>query len=225
MNDHEIDEILESAAEPVDPALLSRVSSSISASLQPVRPISPQWMIVAGLLSIAAVIPIAAAGLFGTFGIHKLTGVQAGPIFFELGLFALLVAVTSVREMVPGSSMPIAPATLLILILIAWLSLDAVLFHDYDMSLFVRGGVPCLRAGLIVAAPSGLAAWLLLRRGFAVNRTAAGLAAGTFAGIAGLIMLELHCPNFRAPHVMFWHTAVVPISALAGAFISRLKWR
>jgi hypothetical protein len=26
-------------------------------------------------------------------------------------------------------------------------------------------------------------------------------------------MLQLHCPNSQVPHLMFWHVAVVPVSA------------
>ena len=32
-------------------------------------------------------------------------------------------------------------------------------------------------------------------------------------------MLELHCANFQALHVLVWHTAVVPVSAAAGALV------
>jgi hypothetical protein len=32
-------------------------------------------------------------------------------------------------------------------------------------------------------------------------------------------MLELHCSNFQALHVLVWHTAVVPVSAAAGAAV------
>jgi hypothetical protein len=62
----------------------------------------------------------------------------------------------------------------------------------------------------------------VLRRGFAVNPAGAGLAAGTLAGLAGLLMLEIHCPNFRAPHVMVWHTAVVPVSAVTGWLLVKI---
>jgi hypothetical protein len=66
-------------------------------------------------------------------------------------------------------------------------------------------------------AQGALAGWLLLRRGFAVNFVAAELVTGTLAGLAGVTMLELHCANFQAPHVMLWHTAVMPLSGAAGA--------
>jgi len=53
-----------------------------------------------------------------------------------------------------------------------------------------------------------------------VDSLGAGLARGALAGLAGVGMLELHCPNFEAPHVMVWHTAVLPLSAAAGALLA-----
>jgi hypothetical protein len=32
-------------------------------------------------------------------------------------------------------------------------------------------------------------------------------------------MLELHCPNFQAAHILVWHTGVVPVSAALGALL------
>jgi hypothetical protein len=43
---------------------------------------------------------------------------------------------------------------------------------------------------------------------------------GTLAGLAGVTMLELHCANFEALHVMLWHTAVIPVSGAAGALLA-----
>jgi hypothetical protein len=33
-------------------------------------------------------------------------------------------------------------------------------------------------------------------------------------------MLELHCQNFQAAHVLVWHIAVVPLSGAAGALVA-----
>jgi hypothetical protein len=33
-------------------------------------------------------------------------------------------------------------------------------------------------------------------------------------------MLEFHCDNFLALHVLVWHTAVVPVSAAGGALVA-----
>jgi hypothetical protein len=95
-----------------------------------------------------------------------------------------------------------------------------LLFHDYRTERFLSQGLVCLTAGLILALPASLAAWWILKRGFAVNPVTAGLATGTLGGLAGVTMLELHCINFEAPHLMVWHIAVIPISGAIGALVA-----
>jgi len=94
-----------------------------------------------------------------------------------------------------------------------------LLFREYRTDHFFSVGMVCLLTGLLHAVPAGLLSWLVLRRGFAVNPTSAGLVAGTLAGLAGVGLLELHCPNFQAFHVLAWHTAVEPVSGAAGALL------
>ena len=38
-------------------------------------------------------------------------------------------------------------------------------------------------------------------------------------GLTGVTLLELHCTNFEALHVLIWHTLVVPVSGAAGALL------
>jgi hypothetical protein len=90
-------------------------------------------------------------------------------------------------------------------------------FHDYQTTNFVSAGVACLITGLKYAVPAAILCALIVWRGFAVKPVAAGLIAGTLAGLAGLGLLELNCVNFEAAHVIVWHTAVVPLSAAGGA--------
>jgi hypothetical protein len=234
VNERDIDEILgRTAPHRVDSAVLDRVTASIGASFLPVRPMAPLWMLALALLLTSTAVAIVGAWLFRMYGIQKLSVAEIGAIFPALAIFTWLAALASVATVTPGGSRwknpmimePVMnnPATLLLVVLICLLALDAILFRDYTMDFFLRQGMPCLRAGLIVAAPSGAAGWLVLRRGFAVTPWAAGLAAGTLAGLAGLTMLEIHCPNFHAMHVMVWHTAVIPISALIGAALAGFK--
>jgi len=58
-----------------------------------------------------------------------------------------------------------------------------------------------------------------------VNSVSAGLVAGTLAGLAGVGVLELHCANFEAAHLLVWHTAVVPVSGAAGAVLAWAVFR
>jgi len=219
VRDEDIDDIL-ARAHPVDPAIVERVSGSIGSTLRPVRPIAPVWVLASMLWLVAAGIAIVAAAGLGMDGIRKMTGAEMGAIFPALAIFIMLAALMSVGAMTPGG-LRWSPTRLLVLVMVAWIVVDAILFRDYQMGSFVPQGIPCLRAGLLVAIPAGAGSWLVLRRGFAVNRTAAGLAAGTLAGLAGLTMLEFHCANFGAMHIMVWHTAVVPGSGLAGAILAR----
>jgi hypothetical protein len=100
------------------------------------------------------------------------------------------------------------------------LAIFGALFRNYQTNRFLAAGLTCLEFGLLDAIPVALLGWLILRRGFAVNAAASGLVGGTLAGLAGVAMLELHCPNFQALHVLIWHTAVIPVSAAAGAFLA-----
>ncbi len=162
MKDKDIDDILDrtASAPQVDPALLDRVSASIGASLRPVRPIAPAWMLATLLLLIWAGIAFMSASALGLYGIHKLNGMEMGTIFPALIIFTWLAALVSVAAMSPGGlrwRVRANPTILLLAIMTAWIAVDAILFHDYQMGAFVPEGIPCLRAGLVVAVPTGVA--------------------------------------------------------------------
>ncbi len=231
MNDKDIDEILDRAApHRVDSAVLDRVTASIGASMKPVRPMAPIRVLAMALLLISTAIALVGAWSFKVYGIQQLSVAEIGAIFPALTILTWLVALASVAAMTPGGSRwknpvlmePVMnnPMMLLVVVMVCFLALDAIFLRDYGMDFFIQQGIPCFRAGLVVAIPTGFASWLVLRRGFAVNGPAAGLAAGTLAGLTGLTMLEIHCPNLHAMHVMVWHTAVVPVSALVGAVLA-----
>lgn len=225
MNNGEIDEVLKNAAEApyaVEPALLERISASIRPSLRPVRPIAPRWVLTAGLVLIAAAISLAGAARAGFFGFDKMDLMERVLVFSTLGLLACIAAAKFVGESIPGSKHRVSARTLLGASCVLLLAVFALLFRDYHAEHFLSAGIACLVVGLLHAIPVALLAWLLLRRGFAVNPVAAGVIAGALAGFAGVGMLELHCPNFEALHILVWHTAVVPVSAALGGLAA--KW-
>lgn len=223
MRDKEIDEILKQAAQAshnVDPALLDHVANSIGSSLRPVRPLPPAWVLTGGLALICAAVALAGAARAGFYGMRALSVLERALIFPVLGILIWLGATAFVSEMIPGSRRRVAPGFLVGACSLVMLAVFAILFRDYRTDHFVSQGVVCLTAGLLHAIPAALASWFLLRRGFAVSPVAAGLVVGTLAGLAGVTMLELHCANFQALHVMLWHTAVVPVSGAAGALLA-----
>jgi hypothetical protein len=228
VKDREIDEILTQAAQvphAVDPAVLDRVARSIERSFGPVRPLPPAWALAGGLVLICAAVAGAGAARSGLYGIQNLSVLGIALVFPVLVILICLAAMEFVGEMTPGSRRRVAPGFLLAAGCLALLAVFAAVFRDYGTEQFVPQGVACLTAGLLHAIPAALASWLLLRRGCAVNSIAAGVVAGTLAGLAGVTMLELHCANFEAPHVMLWHTAVMPLCAAAGALLARMAHR
>jgi hypothetical protein len=223
VKDREIDEILKRAGEvphPLDSGLLDRVVGSIEPSMSSVRPLPSASALVGGLVLISAAVAMAGAALAGFHGIQKMNGWERALIFPALAVLIWLVASALVSEMIPGSRRVFPAGVLLAISNAILLAIFAVLFRDYHTIDFVHQGVVCLAIGVAHAVPVGIASWLLLRQGFAVNPVAAGLTAGTLGGLAGVTMLELHCPNFQALHVMLWHTGVILASASGGAFLS-----
>jgi hypothetical protein len=223
VKDKEIDEILERAAQrphELQPALLARVAASIKSSLQPVRPLPSTWVLVGGLVFICAAVALAGAARAGFFGIEKLTLLERSFIFSTLAILMGLGAIEFANEMIPGSRRRISPGSLLGLGYIVLLAVFAFLFRDYHTDHFVDAGIACLVVGVLHAIPAALLSWLLIRRGFAVRPIAAGLVVGFFASLAGVTMLELHCANLQALHILVWHTAVIPVSAAIAALVA-----
>lgn len=204
---------------PVDPALLERIAASMRSDLKPVRPLPGSGVLTSILLAIWTAVALAGGAWFGFYGVRRLDAGAAVLIFSELGAFALLAAAASGNSVIPGARRPVHPALVAAGGSALLAAIFALLFPDRTIGRFVPQGLACLRAGLLCAVPAAALTWLALRRGYAVDRPAAGIAVGTIAGLAGLAALELHCPNFRLPHVMVWHLAVVGIAAVAGYFL------
>ena len=223
-----MDEILKQASlgpQTVDPALLDRVAASLGSSLPSVRPLPPSWAMESGLIAISVVVAVVGAAKIGFFGILKLTFLERMIIFPALGFLIFLAASAWVSENIPGSKRRFTPSAILGITVFGMLAVFGILFRNYQTHRFLSAGLTCLSFGLLDAIPTAFLGWLILRRGYAVNSVTAGLVAGTLAGLAGVTMLELHCPNFQALHILIWHVAVVPVSAVAGALLGRMLGR
>ena len=220
MTPQDIDRILAQAANrsaPPDPdsAAIARAKNSLPGSLAPVRPIGSLLLFVCLFVAAFAAIALCGALTFGIRGLPLLSIVRRAVIFPVVLAGAGIAAIASAREMRPAGGTRISPVALAIGVL-APLAAFTLLFQDYNFQNFVPEGVRCLLAGLACAIPAAILIFLLLRRGFILDYRAAGLAAGTLAGLAGIGMLELHCPILKAPHILFWHVAVVWVSGIGG---------
>lgn len=229
MRQEELDQILsQSAGEPysLEAEALQRIAASVKASLRPLRALPSGRLLTGGVFAACAAVSVIGAARAGFFGFAKMDSLERWLVFCLLGLLAAAAASNFVRAMIPGSRRYLSGAALLGGTCLAMLGVFALLFRDPITPGFFPVGIACLVAGLLHAVPAGLLSWLLLRRGFAVDAVKAGLAAGVLGGIAGVGLLELHCPNFEAAHVLVWHVAVVPVSGVLGAAVGWLAhWR
>jgi len=223
VKDQEIDGVLkmpERTPHHLAPQILRRIGDSIKTSLRPVRPLPPGWVMTCGLVLVCAAISLMGAARAGFIGFEKMDPLERLLIFPALIFLIWMAGSEFVHAMIPGSLRRISSGALLGFGCAALLIVFAFLFRDYRIDHFFSAGIACLLTGFVHAIPASVLGWLLLRRGFAVNSVSAGLAAGTFGGLAGVVMLELHCPNFQVAHVLVWHIAVVPLSAAAGALVA-----
>jgi hypothetical protein len=225
VNDRDIDEVLRKTAEAphsVEPVLLQRIAGLLEPSLRPVRPLPRTWVLALGLVLIGAAVALVGAFRAGFYGLEKMDLLERVVIFPALFFVAYAAGTEFVTAMIPGSRRRVSSTNLLAIAVVVLLAVFGLLFRDYHIEHFFSAGILCLVAGVLHAIPVGLLSWLLLRRGFAVNPIAAGLIGGTLAGLAGITLLELHCANFQAFHILVWHTAVVPVSAAFGAVLGRV---
>jgi hypothetical protein len=222
MTDEQVDKVLRKAsrvASPVDPALLKRIAESLSGSLRPVRPLPPRWLLTSGLALICALVAVTAAAHAGFYGVEKLMVWERVAIFSTLAILVWVAGTQFVSQLIPASRQALPAGAFVTIGSAALVAVFALVFSDYHTDHFIAAGLACLGTGLLFAIPAALLGCLLLRRGYAVNPVAAGLAGGTLAGLCGVTMLELHCANFQAWHVLVWHTAVLPVSAAVGALV------
>ena len=222
MKDQEIDDLLERAAgspREVPAQLLGRITDSIAPSLRPVRPLPPNWVLSGALGLIGGAVALLGAARAGFQGFEALGLLSRVLILSALAVLTWAAASRAVDEWTPGSPRRLSTGALVAAFSVTLAAVFGLLFDDYHTEHFVPAGVTCLSVGLLHAIPAALIAWWVLRRGYALDSVSAGLAVGVLAGLAGLAMLELHCANFEALHVLVWHTLVVPVSAGFGALI------
>ena len=222
MTDQEIDDILQRAAgssREVPARLLERIADSVAASLQPVRPLPPNWVLSGALGLIGGAVALIGAGRAGFQGFEALGFLSRVLILSALALFIWAAARRAVDEWTPGSPRRLSTGGLVAALSVALAVVLGLLFDDYRTESFFAAGLTCLSTGVSHAVPAALIGWWVLRRGCALDSVSAGLAVGGLAGLAGLAVLELHCANFEALHVLVWHTLVVPMSAGFGALI------
>ena len=185
-------------------------------AVKPIARASVRWIALVGFVAL-----VAAAGmtLLGAAGWHALSLLQASAVFTTLAGAAALLATSLSRQIVPGSRIFVTPWLLAATGPALMAAIFLALFQPHHEPTFVLTGLVCLRIGLECAIAAGLLFWLALRRGTMFNPVSTGATAGALAGLAGLTVLEIFCPNLNQHHVLVWHLGSAITSTLAGLAI------
>src|SRR5258708_7213547 len=203
-------------ADALSPVVLRQIERGIIADLHPVRPLTPARYLFAVFVGIFISIVALGAYRMGAFAMAVMSPLQAGAILGALAASAGLLAYSLVQQMVPGSRHHIPPRWLAAGIVISLMVAIAALFQFQHDRNFWANGWACLRAGTPIGIIAALPIWLVLRRGAIFSPGMTGAATGLFAGLVGTSVLEIHCPNVDAWHILVAHLGVSILCALAG---------
>jgi hypothetical protein len=206
------------------------IHASVLRALEPVRPLASPGVFLVAFAGIFLAVAILGFIQVHDYGWRVLSLLQKMVVFTSLALGAGALALSMARQMRPGSRYSVSPNLLPIAIFFLLAASIAAVFQGREESAFVLRGLFCLRLGLKYAVPGGLLSWLVLRRGVILAPKLMGATAGGFAGLIGITVLEVHCPNLNLYHILVWHLSALVTSALGGAMLGAAvevvgRWR
>jgi hypothetical protein len=211
------------------PEQLHRIKSTLLADLNPAKPLPPANVLVLALMFILVVIAAVGGAALGIAGWTALSLLQKITVFTALAAGAGALACTTARLMVPGTRLTRSPYLYVFAVLGLMAAVCITLFDPHEESTFVSTGLVCLRIGLECTVSATVLFWLLLRRGAILNPILMGATAGALAGLSGLAVLELFCPNLNEYHILVWHLGSVLVSTVGGLAIGTISeyssWR
>lgn len=222
MNREDMDRALEemlaapSSDRQVRPELAQAIAERMGRDLSPVRPLRPTGFYVAGF-ALIFLAPIAAGlGMLRASGIARMSPAMIAIAFGGLAICGGLLALSLAAEMSPGSRRLAPPVALTGGILFALAAMFWALFPYQPETSFWLNGAKCLLLGIAFAVPAVAVAWGLLRRGAVLSPAVSGAAAGLLGGLAGMAVLEIHCPDLNVAHILMAHWGMALACTAAG---------
>jgi len=219
--DAKMDKMLSSREFPPVPAdRLKRIEAAVVSDLKPVQPLASDGAYLAGLAGIFVAVCVIGVYVLGQQGWRALSELQKVAVFLPLAAITAVLAFSTVRQMRPAAkyarSSALVSGTLFILLLI----IMAAVFQPVQETGFIRTGLTCFRTGMTYAIPAAFFFALLLLRGAALSPALMGATAGGLAGLVGLTVLEIQCPNLNLYHIVVGHVSVTLICVLLGVVLS-----
>jgi hypothetical protein len=201
---------------PPSPATLRQIAEGLASNLRPVRPVAPARYFFGAFVAIFVCIVALGVYRLGTLAIAVMSPLQTVAMLSALAISTGLLAYSLVHQMVPGSRHTIPPRFLTVGITISLTIAITVLFQFQHERNFWGNAWACVRTGTPIGVLAAVPFWLLLRRGAILSPSMTGAATGLLAGLVGTSVLEIHCPNLDASHILVSHLGVAILCALVG---------
>jgi hypothetical protein len=198
---------------------LNEIQSLLLRNLKPVRPLLPAYLFVLAFGLLFLVVVTIGCLLLGVSGWSALSPGQRIGVYTASAIGAILLALSLVRQIVPGSRHEVSPVRLQIGVLALLVLMMIIVFQPQHELAFVSSGLTCLRIGLTYSIPTAFLSWLILRRGALLSPKLTGATVGMFAGVIGVTVLEVYCPNLNLYHILVWHLGVIALIGLAGLIL------
>ena len=216
---------LEPSNENPDPQQIEIIRRQITSNLRPVRPFPSNRKLVLSSLAFFVLFSCVAATLPGYYGFRAFSMFQKFAYYGAICVIALVFSATLVQQLIPGARRRISSPLAVLISFASLILVVSVLFRHFDLTEFLRYGLPCFKTGLISALIFGIASGLLIRKGFVTSPLETGLLAGLFSGLAGFAVLALHCSFQNATHILVWHLGPMLVAALIGTAIASIHRR
>ncbi len=204
--------------------LAGRISSALSEDLAPVKPLPSTGILTLRFLVIFAMLGGLLLFWMGAAGLQRMSVTQASFVAALLAAGAILLAVSLSWQMVPGERQRI-PLPLLLAAFGAGFLLVAAGLFPWEGRGFVDAGWGCARAGLLISIPVGILLLYIAMRGAPLSYGKLGASLGATSGLLGLTVLQFHCENLDAAHVLFSHGAIVAVATAVGGLLGMAAMR
>jgi hypothetical protein len=215
------------AAEPgsMPESRLKQIESAVTRDLAPVRPLGSKGFYIAALAGIFLVVWILGCMLMGLAGWRALSSFQKVSVFVPLGVTVGLAILTVTSAMFPGEKFMRNIGIISVCSFILLLVMMVLIFQPFSETAFIRNGLTCFKIGMAFSIPAAILFAPLLIRGAGLSPGLAGAAAGGLAGLVGLGVLEIQCPNLNVYHIVVWHVSVTLVCVVAGWIFSGVTFR
>ena len=217
--------MLETPAAPpteaaASPELYRNISRALQSSARPVRALPSSATLFLQFAAMLALFAGLARAMAGVAGFRRMNLTQLSGMSAILLLGATLLAVSLVRQMIPGRLQRFSAKTILPALTTAFLLGVALLFPFRAPEAFLARGLHCLGLGLLMSVAVAIPFAFFARRGAIQRMGVMGATLGASAGLFSVAVLQFSCSHQDLGHLLVWHGLVLAASILLGACLA-----